>query len=171
MSNYNKKILITDTSVLINFLNIDRIDLLDSYPGSFFITEHVVDEITNDFPHQQFRLNRAIEDNILTVVSVNGEEELELFRDLTKDHRLGLGECSAIACAINRKYILAIDDVRARKQAAQKDQNLVLVTTQDIMVTLTRENLLGSTEAASIKHEWEEKFRFVLKFKSFSEII
>lgn len=171
MSNANKKILITDTSVLINFLNIDRIDLLDLYPGLFFITEHVADEITNDFPHQQTRLNQAIEANTLTVVSVNGIEELKMFGDLIKDNRLGPGECSAIACAINRKYILAIDDVRARKQAAQKDQKLELITTQDIMVTLIQHNQLSVTEADSIKNIWEVEFRFALKFKSFSEIL
>jgi predicted nucleic acid-binding protein len=49
----NKKILITDTSVLINFLNINRLDLLIAYPGKFLITEHVIEEITIDFPEQQ----------------------------------------------------------------------------------------------------------------------
>ena len=171
MSNANKKILITDTSVLINFLNIDRIDLLDSYPGLFFITEHVADEITEDFPHQQARLNQAIEAKSLTVVSVSGIEELKIFGDLIKDHRLGLGECSAIACAINRKYILAIDDVRARKQAAQKDQQLELITTQDIVVTLIQHNQLDITEADLIKNLWEAEFRFSLKLKSFSEVL
>ncbi len=68
MSNADKKILITDTSVLINFLNIDRINILSSYPGIFYITEHVIDEISKDYPHQQTRLKQAIEENILTEI-------------------------------------------------------------------------------------------------------
>lgn len=108
MSNTNKKILITDTSALINFLNIDRIDLLTLYPASFLITEHVVDEVTIDFPEQKARLNAGIENHTLTVVSVNSEAELSLYNALIKDGRLGAGECSAIAYAINANCCLAI---------------------------------------------------------------
>jgi predicted nucleic acid-binding protein len=119
MSNLENGILMTDTSFLINFLNVDRVDLLAKYPGKFLITEHVVEEITVDFTDQINRLNTAINENILTVVSVNDESELAIYNDLIKEGRLGQGECSAIACAICRKYCLAIDDVRAIKQASQ----------------------------------------------------
>jgi len=73
MTNENKKILITDTSVLINFLNIKRLDLLIAFPGKFLITEHVVEEITIDFPKQQALLNSATENNHLEVVKVDSE--------------------------------------------------------------------------------------------------
>ncbi len=104
MANSDKKILITDTSVLINFLNIDRIDLLIAFPGKFLITEHVVDEITMDFQDQQNRLNLAITSGQLEVILVDSEQELQMYNELIKERRLGEGECSAIACAIHRKY-------------------------------------------------------------------
>lgn len=116
MPNADKKILIIDTSVLINFLNIDRLDLLIAFPGSFIITGHVVEEITKDFPDQKARLNSAIANSQLEVIAVDDEQELQLYNQLIKERRLGAGECSAIACAINRKYSLAMEDSRACKK-------------------------------------------------------
>jgi hypothetical protein len=171
MSAVKKKILITDTSVLINFLNIDRIDLLASFPGIFLITEHVVDEITTDFPDQRTRLNTAIENRTLTVVSVNSESELTLYNELMRDGRLGAGECSAIAYAINANCSLVIDDVRASKQAIKQDTKLEILQTQDIIVKLIIERVINVEEADSIKSEWQTKYRFAFKFKSFLEII
>jgi predicted nucleic acid-binding protein len=41
------RIVVADTSVLINFLHLDRLDLLGALPGyGFWIPEHVVAEIT-----------------------------------------------------------------------------------------------------------------------------
>jgi predicted nucleic acid-binding protein len=165
------KILITDTSVLINFLNINRIDMLNLYPGLFYITEHVIEEITIDFPDQKLRLTQAIYLNIFTVVSVDSEEEIILYNELLKERRLGPGECSAIACAINRKYSLVIDDVRARKQAIQKCAQLEIINTKDIIVWLIQMNHLTIAEADFIKNIWETEFRFAFKFKSFAEVL
>lgn len=167
MSDTNKKILITDTSVLINFLNIDRVDLLASFSGSFLITEHVVDEITIDFPDQRTRLNTAIRKQILTVVSVSSEAELALYNELMRDGRLGAGECSAIAYAINTNCGLVIDDDRARKQAIRLNSKLEILQTQDIVIKLIIENIISVEEADSIKSEWQIKYKFSFKFKSF----
>src|SRR5579864_7498955 len=104
IENHNKKMLITDTSVLINFLNINKLDLLTVYPGTFLITEHVVEEITMDFPEQQALLNKAIKNSDLIVVKVDHENELQIYNKLIQKGQLGSGECSAIAFAINRSF-------------------------------------------------------------------
>lgn len=171
MPNADPKILITDTSVLINFLNIDRIDLLSHYPGMFFITEHVVHEVTTAYADQANILNQSLDDRIITVVSVNEEVELEIFARLLNEHRLGPGECSAIACAIHRKYYLAIDDMAARKKAAKESADLIMINTQDIIITLIKSQALTVAEADQIKARWESEFRFALKIKSFSELL
>lgn len=172
MPNNDKKILITDTSVLINFLNINRIDLLASFPGKFLITEHVVDEITLDFSNQQDRLNLAIMDGELEVVAVDSEQELQLYNELIKEKRLGAGECSAIACAIKRKYSLAMEDSRACKQTLRLDPSVEILKTQDILTKLIMNRIITIEEADAIKLDWQNKYRFFLnKFKSFSEVI
>src|ERR1043166_6636787 len=127
MLNANKKILITDTSVLINFLNIDRLDLLLAFPGQFLITEHVVDEITMDFSNQKSRLNLATNNNQLEIITVDNEQELNLYNALIKEGRLGSGECSAIACAICRKYSLAMEDNHACKQAIKLENSIEIL--------------------------------------------
>ncbi len=102
---------------------------------------------------------------------MDGEDEIILYGELLKEHRLGSGECSAIACAIKRKYILAIDDVRAIKKAMQTDADLEIVSTEDIMVKLIQENVITVSDADTIKQTWEVNFKFALKFRSFKEII
>lgn len=169
MQNADKKILITDSSVLINFLNINRIDLL-AFPGKFLITEHVVEEITIDFPEQQAALTSAINNAQLTIVKVDQEKELNLYNDLSKEGRLGSGECSAIACAVNRRLSLAMEDSRACKQALKIEPTIEIFRTQDIMIKLITDGILTVDEADAIKLEWLTKYRFALKFKSFSDI-
>ncbi len=167
----NKKILITDTSVLINFLNINRLDLLAAYPGKFLITEHVVEEITVDFPEQQALLNVAINNNELVVVKVDSEKELQIYNDLIQEGRLGPGECSAIACAINKNFSLAMEDARACKQALKTKPDIEIMKTQDIMITLITNHSISIEEADEIKKTWQTQFRFALKFNSFSELL
>jgi predicted nucleic acid-binding protein len=52
------KDVVVDTSVLINFLNVDRLDLFASHPQyRFLVTEHVKREVTEHYPQQINRLN------------------------------------------------------------------------------------------------------------------
>ncbi len=64
-------ILITDTSVLINFIYINRLDLLGLSQAKFYITNHVIAEITDDFPDQKKILDDAIKGNMIEVIIVN----------------------------------------------------------------------------------------------------
>jgi hypothetical protein len=166
-----EKIIVTDTSVLINFLCIDRIDLMKKYPSEFLITDHVLEEITHHHPLQQQRLKFALEHHFLSITQVNTPEELALFAKLQKTNRLGAGECSAIACGIHRHCSLAIDDVRARKQATKLAPNLPVVTTQNIMTNLIKYQIITIPEADHIKNEWQNKHRFSMNFASFCELI
>lgn len=171
MSNSDKKVLITDTSVLINFLNINRLDLLIAFPGRFMITEHVVDEVTLDFPDQKNRLNSAIVSSELEVITVDNEKELQLYNELIKERRLGAGECSAIACAINRRCCLVMEDVRACKQTVKLMPSIEILRTQDIIAKLIMDKIITIEEADAVKSDWQNNYRFSLKFNSFLEII
>ena len=50
-----RAIVVADTSVLINFLRIDRMDLIAAHPASFIATDHVAAEIADTYPEQQAR--------------------------------------------------------------------------------------------------------------------
>ena len=88
-----------DSSVLINFLVIDRVDLLGNYPQHrFFITQHVDGEIT--YSGQQAVLSAAVQCGMLTHLPPGTHEETATFATLTTT--LGIGESAAIAAAIHR---------------------------------------------------------------------
>lgn len=162
-------IVITDTSVLINFLALDRVGLLSRLSSvHFVVTEHVRAEITEHFPEQLRRLNAAFETGVIEEISVTDIVEVALFADLTSKG-LGLGECSAIAVAVNRKLTIAIDDKRALKKVARLGYNLKVLGTEQLVVQLIAESVLTIVEADQMKGDWEQNYRFKLSIVSFSE--
>ena len=67
-------------------------------------------------------------------------------------------------------YVLAIDDRRATREAAARS-DLEIVRTQDLIVSMIKQNLLSIAEADAIKGEWEQRHRFRLTISSFAELL
>ena len=162
-------VVVADTSVLINFLRIDRMDLLAGHSHAFIVTDHVADEVSDQYPEQQQRFEATVEAGALSQESVTSRAEIALFGTLSASGRLGAGECSAIAVAVHRRHMLAIDDRRAAIQARRADRTLRILTTQDLMVSMIGEGLLDIVEADRIKDELAERHRFRLKLASFRD--
>ena len=164
-------VVITDTSVLVNFLVIDRVELMVALPGQqFVVTDHVRGEITEHYPDQLLRLENALEAGVLSEISVTELAEVEAFAKLTATG-LGIGECSAIAVAAQRGYSIAIDDKTARKRIAKLYPAMVVLTTESIVVELIRGSVLDVASADAIKLDWEQNHRFRLTFGSFGDRI
>jgi predicted nucleic acid-binding protein len=89
-------IVVADTSVLINFLRIDRMDLIGAHPASFIATDHVADEIADAYPDQQARYDAALSGGQIEQHRIDDLSELEMFIRLAERGRLGAGERSAI---------------------------------------------------------------------------
>ena len=164
-------IIVADASVLINFLRIDRMDLIARHSHRFLVTDHVAAEVTDFYPDERTRLDVALHAGVLQQVSVDGQREVALFGALTVSGRLGIDERSAIALAICRGYVLAMDDRRAIKQAREEKSALRILTTRDLVVTMIRENLLSVSEADKLKELWADHHKFRLPIKSFSDLI
>ena len=162
-------VVVTDASVLVNFLRIDRMDLIAGHSHEFTVTDHVADEVSDRYPDQQQRFASAVDAGALSQQSVTRPEEIALFGTLSASERLGAGECSAIAVAIHRRHILAIDDRRATIQARRADRTLRFLTTRDLVVSMIGEGLLDIVEADSIKDEWAARHRFRLRLESFRD--
>ena len=162
---FSGSILVSDASVLINFLRIDRMDLIAAVSCEFMVTDHVADEISEVYPEQHVRYQAALDRGAVAQVSLTDPDELELFAMLAASSRLRKGECSAIACA------LAIDDRRATREAAVARLDLEIVRTQDLIVSMIKQNLLSIAEADAIKGEWEQMHRFRLTISSFAELL
>ena len=166
-------IIVADTSVLINFLRIDRMDLIGAHPHSFLATDHVATEIID--PIQQRRYATALAAGSLVEQRVNDPVEVAIFLCLAQRGRLGAGERSAIAVALNRGYRLAMQDNRAIRRAIQEaglSGNAVpIVRTQDIVVELIRGHMLTVENADDMLADWANNHRFKLKITSFSELL
>ena len=160
-----------DSSVLINFLRIDRIDLIAGLSHSFLATDHVASEISDRYPDQQQRFASALDSDAVILISVATEEERMLFAKLSVTGRLGAGECSAIAVAFQHGYMLAIDDRVAARQAVRFVPSLNITTTKDLVVSMIRQNLLSVKEADHMLHEWSDRHRFRLNLRSFGDIL
>ena len=163
-------IIVMDASVLMNFLRIDRMDLIAGHSRDFVVTDHVAAEISDRYPEQQQRFSDATVRGAVSQTSITSPEELSLFGSLSESGRLEAGECSAIAMAVRRRVALAIDDRQATVQARHIDRDLHVLTTQDLMVSMIGEALLDIAEADRIKDEWAARHRFRLKLVSFRDI-
>ena len=164
-------IVIADTSVLINFLAIGRIDLIKRHECRFLITDHVRHEITEHYQEQFSRLKEALEQGILEEISVTDPEEVETFAKLTRLESFGNGECACIAVALHRSYTLAIDDKKAIKQARLSCSTISIITTKDLIVSMIKAGLIAVNEADAIKDEWASTHKFRLKISSFGDLL
>lgn len=171
MTGGRPQIVIADTSVLVNFLHVDRMPLLGSLSSAIVITEHVEAEVTDFYADQVLRLADALAQGHIGKTQLTSEPEVNLFGQLMVDGRLGSGECAAIACAINGGHALAIDDRKAAREALRIEAALTVVGTADLMVQAIHEGLLTVAEADAIKSDWETHHRFKLAFGSFAERI
>ncbi len=85
--------------------------------------------------------------------------------------RLGAGECSAIALAVHRRYVLAMDDRLATTRARRADATLRILATQDLVVSMINQGLRNIAEADRIKQEWATRHRFRLRLGSFRDLL
>mgnify|MGYP000111690059 CR=1 FL=1 len=164
-------ILVTDASVLINFLRIEQLDILCGYPAAILITRHVADEISEFYPSQRALFEQALADNLIQIIPPTTDAENDLFSELMGDGRLGIGECSAIAHAITHGCALAMDDRRANARASELRPEILLLGTHDIVVHAIRRGELTVHAADDIKAVWAENHRFRLRFNSFADIV
>lgn len=162
------RVVLTDTSILINFLHVERLDLLGKLPGyEFQVPDHVVEEILD--PKLRERLEAGLQSGGLTVLSIIDLEEIEAYANF---HRtLGQGEAACLAVAVRRGYFVGSDDRGAfRRAAAEGLGKERILTTPDLIVLAIRAGVASVEEA----DEWKvtlEANRFRMRFSSFREIL
>lgn len=163
-------VLVSDTSVLVNFLRIDRMDLIRDLSTRFIVTDHAASEISDVYEEQFASFEVAIATRCCEVCRVESDAALEMFGRLTRTHRLGIGESATIAHALSIGAGLALDDKSAANEARRIDERLVILGTADLTVQMIREGLLSVGEADAIKDDWATNHRFRLKITSFKEL-
>jgi predicted nucleic acid-binding protein len=163
---------IIDTSVLINFLKIDRADLLANHPTYRFVLPDLVrHEVTRHYASQVTKLDAAIAAGQLFAddpAAATDLKELAAFAAMDK-LKIGEGERAAIAAASIRGLPLAMDDRRAWKRSAVFSATIPREDTVSIIVTLIKTNVIDLKTADTIKTDWQANHRFTLRFGSFAE--
>ena len=146
--------IIFDNTVLSNFAAVDRVSLLEQlYRGRAYTTLMVVDEIQSGL-HAGYQHLQSAEEVLnpphpagwLYVLPLESAEEQALYIEMAVS--LGAGEASCLALAIARGFVLATDDLAARRTANQR--NVRLTGTVGILIRLVREGHLSLTEANNI---------------------
>ena len=164
---------IIDTSVLLNFLKIDRIDLLAIHPSYRFV---VVDLVKNEVTKrgQATRLEAAfLAGEVFPDLPPESIDISELATFAAMSHiKIGNGEKAAIAAAKARGLVLAMDDEIAWKRASAFCTGVAREDTVSLIVSLIKERVLTVMEADVIKLDWEKNHKFRKKtFSSFAELV
>lgn len=165
-----RQLVVLDTSVLLNFLRVGRLDLLVELPcHEFLVTDHVRGEVTDHASSQL--LVTALAEKRLREERVDAPDEVAAFGRLTAVRTLGVGECAALAVAVCRRLPIAIDDKAARKKATAMFGFEQFVGTADLVLAAIRGALIDVRGADEMKRRWESELRFRMGFESFGDLV
>ena len=165
MARQDPATIVLDTSVLLNFVNIGRIELLGRLGASIMLPDQVLDEIKR--PSQKEVVENAVTAGILDLQSIRNPAEVALFADLRASGRLGAGECAVLAVALSRNWIAGLQDRRARLEGQRRRKDLALCQTEGLVLTLIRAGHLTLEEADGFLVEWATQHRFKARLASF----
>ena len=76
-------VIVTDASVLMNFLRIDQTDLIAGHSHNFVVTDHVADVMSGLYTEQQKRFAEAIDGGAVSQTSITSPEEMSFFASLS----------------------------------------------------------------------------------------
>jgi predicted nucleic acid-binding protein len=104
-----------DSSVLINFCAVHRLDVLVAVsPSPRYVLADVLEELE---PNCRQQVDELLARNQLAVVMLDGRDELERWATYTL--RLDAGEAATLAAAAARGWSIAVDERAARRIAGQ----------------------------------------------------
>lgn len=159
-------VVVTDSTVIINFLHIGKLELVSQILNyRFLVPEHVVTEITR--ADQRSALEAEFQAGRLNKVLITELDVLQSYAELRKV--LGSGESACLALAQHRGYRIASDEKKAfRRLATERLGADGIVTTERLIVCMIRAGLAAVAEA----DQWKavlEQHQFTLDFASFAE--
>jgi predicted nucleic acid-binding protein len=156
-----------DASTLINFLILDRVDLLGSLTEfDFRVPVEVAGEILDET--QRKHLDAGLASGSLGEIRLSSPAELATYARLRE--RLGRGESASLALAHHRGLHVACDDGEAMRVADELlGPGRVLNTPGLLLLSITEGHL--SVEEADAAKALLERNRFTMAFGSFMQLI
>jgi predicted nucleic acid-binding protein len=162
------RIVAADTNILINFIHVERLDLLGHLPEyEFVMPEEVRNEITD--PVQEAAVRAALDAGILRLVVIADVPTLTLFTELAG--LMGRGEAACLSLAVTQNCLVASDEKRTfRREALARLGTGRLINTPGLLVLSIRAGLITVEEADVMKTLLEQR-RFKMTFASFRDFV
>lgn len=136
--------ILIDNTVLSNFVLVDKSYLLENFCKDCGVsTKYVLDEFEKSI---QAGIFKNVDFSWLNKVDFENDVERNMFIFLHK--RLGSGEASCLAIAINRRYNFLSDDMMARKVALR--EGLKVSGSIGILIELLHKNIITLSEGNDI---------------------
>lgn len=158
--------IVLDTSVLLNFVRIDRMDLLLPLAVPLLTPDDVRAEVTR--PDQRTVLEAAITSGLLHVESISNPAEVALFAELARVGRFGPGERAVMAVSLTRGMVAGLQERLAAAELRRRDKASRIVTTEDIVLTAIKAGAISVRDADGLLVEWRTHHRFASRIKTFS---
>ena len=163
-----RTVVVTDTSILINFLHTGHLWLLGRLPGfRFVIPDEVIAEIAQ--ADQQQIIAEAMAAGHVQRESISSPDELALFAELRQI--LGAGESSCLTLAEKRGWIVACDEKRVFLREATRRLGAGRILNTPGIYALSIQGGLITVAAADEAKAVLEKHRFQMAFRSFSDLL
>ena len=161
-------LVVADSSFLINFLAVDRMDILSRLlQFRFHVVNHVRAEIR--YESQRVRLRAATESGGVTEIEITEPGEILLYDEFR--HFLGDGESASLAVAVSRRWVIAADEKgRFRRELFGRLGEDYLLDTLGALVTALREGVITVVDADALREQLRVH-RFEMDPTPFDELL
>lgn len=160
LSNRPLQKVVLDTSVIINYANVNRLHLLLRVIDEIVFVPDVTREVTRE--HQRIALGNMLVESQCSFIADDALSSEAI--DLASRTGLGRGECFAYHHARENNCYLATDDRRAIKIFSRIEENVPIITSVDILKFLLQEEIVDDVEAAEIVADWSSTYRFQVRW-------
>ena len=150
--------MISNTSPIIFFTKLNKLNLLSKLYGLIIITKEVESELLSNNKPDSELIKRAIKENLIAVRSPSNNLDLSL----------GKGENSAINLALELKDQLIIDDSRGIKVA--QSLGIETLRTTSVVLSAVRKKTITKKEALDLINKIIEK-GYYISVRYYKELI
>ena len=159
--------IVVDTSVLLNFVKVGRIDLMQFIGVSLLLPDDVYAEVTR--PEQRAVVDRAVAAGVLIRETIADLAEVVLFAERAQSGRFGPGERATMAVALVRGSAVAIQERPAQAEMLRRNRHAKIITTEDIIICAIRSGAITVADADALLVEWRTRHRFASRLATFRD--
>ena len=164
MNDISSHVIIVDSSPLISFLKIGRIELLKVLEKELICTDFVRSEIFR----QKHEFDNLIKTGFFKEIQIENPQGLKGIEGLY-NRGLGRGEASSIILADSMQSTLLMDDIKAKKIANKRGINSI--STAEVVVKNIQLSNISLHEADNFIHQWRTMGEFPVRIHSFKELL